>query len=147
MSIMCPICGYPDIREPSLKWSICPSCGTKFGLTNIGRTDDEIRAMWIAGGACWHSSVVTQPRYWSPIRQLQNIGYVPTIEEIRAIASHREDTSMAIGPSSNVRVRNIAVQINQSRVPNPLKWVAGLRLLPESHFIEVVSGSFTPQTA
>jgi hypothetical protein len=147
MSIMCPICGYPDIREPSLKWSICPSCGTQFGLTDRGRTHDEIRAMWIAGGARWHSSVVTRPPNWSPLQQLANINYKPTSEDVRAMVSRTEVASVALKPSSVVRVRYVAVGISQSPGSYILMWNTGARLMPLTHPTEPVPGSFTKQTA
>lgn len=86
MSLTCPVCGYDKINEPKLKWSICPSCGTQFGLSDSGRTWEQLRHDWIYDdGATWQDGYFSPPPYWSPISQFRNIGYNCTIADRRSI--------------------------------------------------------------
>ena len=82
----CPVCGYPEMPA-RLKWEICPSCGTEFGLSDAGRGHDELRQTWIADGAKWASPVVAQPRFWAPITQLRNIGYEATDQDVKSMVA------------------------------------------------------------
>ena len=82
----CPVCGYPDMPIP-LKWEICPSCGTEFGLSDAGRTYEELRQAWIADGAKWASNIVVQPSFWAPITQLRNVGYEATDRDVKIIVA------------------------------------------------------------
>ena len=86
MKFQCPVCGFDDISGPRLKWSICPSCGTQFGLTDANRTPGEIRAYWISQGAKWQSTARQRPRNWNPAAQLRTVGYCVTAEDLLAMA-------------------------------------------------------------
>jgi len=94
MSITCPVCGYDKINETTLKWSICPSCGTQFGLSDNGRTYAQLRHDWIQGGATWQDDYILPPPYWSPINQLRNIEYNCTLAD-RLSINGRETMLMA----------------------------------------------------
>lgn len=88
MTLTCPVCGYDQINEAQLKWSICPSCGTQFGLSDNGRTYGELRHDWIYNtGAQWQDAYLQAPRHWSPVSQLRNIGYECTEADQRRIAA------------------------------------------------------------
>lgn len=94
MSLTCPVCGYDKINEPTLKWSICPSCGTQFGLSDSGRTHAQLRHEWIYDNrADWQDGYILPPPYWSPIKQLRNIGYECTLADRRRI-TWRETVSI-----------------------------------------------------
>ncbi len=82
----CPVCGYPEMPL-RLKWEICPSCGTEFGLSDAGRSHDELRQLWIASGAKWTSNVVVQPPFWAPITQLRNVGYEATDQDVKSMVA------------------------------------------------------------
>lgn len=101
MSLTCPVCGYDKINEPTLKWSICPSCGTQFGLSDNGRTHAQLRHDWIYGGAAWQDDYILPPPYWSPISQLRNIGYNCTRADRRSI-NGRETVLMAAATVANM---------------------------------------------
>ena len=82
MNLTCPVCGYNKINEPKLKWSICPSCGTQFGLSDNGRTHGQLRRDWIDEGGTWQDDYIPKPLNWSPESQLRNIGYICTRADI-----------------------------------------------------------------
>jgi hypothetical protein len=66
----CPVCGYDSLCEPPENDAICPSCGTHFGYHDFSNSPAELRAVWIAEGATWHSNVVPAPVGWSAMKQL-----------------------------------------------------------------------------
>lgn len=89
MKLTCPVCGYDNIQEPKLKWSICPSCGTQFGLSDSGYTVPQLRQMWIQDkNATWQGPTLLRPSRWSPIAQLRNIGYECTRTDRQKINVH-----------------------------------------------------------
>jgi hypothetical protein len=68
---LCPVCGYGKLRRPPEDFLICPRCGTEFGYHDASPTPDgvmrrrlELRELWIARGAHWHSRHVTPPPNW-----------------------------------------------------------------------------------
>jgi transcription elongation factor Elf1 len=78
----CPVCGYPDLKEPprpaagSGSNEICPSCGFEFGFTDEaqGFSDEGWRAEWIAKGMPWRDGGIhAPPAGWDPKRQLETI--------------------------------------------------------------------------
>jgi len=79
MSYMCPVCGYPALKENPVNLSpsfeICRSCGFEFGISDddLGFTFDQWRQKWIAEGMPW-SSINKLPHGWDPRKQLLNIG-------------------------------------------------------------------------
>ena len=81
MRYTCPICGYPELKEPaydsygSPSYDICYSCGYQFGFTDDCEriTLEQWRVQWIAGGMKWNSVGRKQPENWNPQAQLLNI--------------------------------------------------------------------------
>jgi len=71
----CPVCFFPEMREPPTDFAICPCCGTEFGYSDAGRTLDELRQGWIRDGERWHSQVFPPPLGWDSRVQLLNAGY------------------------------------------------------------------------
>jgi hypothetical protein len=75
-SYPCPVCGYQHNHwsEPaeaiSYSFDICPCCGVEFGYNDAGRTHEELRSRWVAGGMKWFSRVTPAPADWNPRAQL-----------------------------------------------------------------------------
>jgi len=74
----CPVCAYPDLREPARRahsggsYEICPSCGFQFGVSDDDRgiTYAQWRRRWRAQGMQWSSRAVAPPADWYPATQL-----------------------------------------------------------------------------
>jgi hypothetical protein len=88
MSNICPVCGYPELREPAYgeegggNYEICSSCGFHFGYDDRGygieepetpQMHQQWREKWIKEGMKWYGSK-QQPSLWNPVQQLRNIG-------------------------------------------------------------------------
>jgi hypothetical protein len=77
---MCPVCGYPDLPEPSYSYGagsyqICPSCGFQFGVSddNAGISFEEWRESWIEQGTPWSSKGIPPPDGWNPKEQIRRL--------------------------------------------------------------------------
>lgn len=86
MTHNCPVCGYDKLIELPADFSICPCCGTEFGLDDDLVSHEALRARWIALGAQWWSSANPPPLYWSPVQQLRRAGFDLTDDDLIAIA-------------------------------------------------------------
>jgi transposase-like protein len=80
MPYECPVCGYPDLSEPSRvngagSYEICPSCGFQFGVSddNTGISYDDWRESWVDQGMPWNSKGISPPRNWNPARQRAHV--------------------------------------------------------------------------
>jgi hypothetical protein len=87
MSYMCPVCGYPGLKEqprsevtgPSDE--ICPSCGIQFGYDDEAggnasareRIYQQWRKKWIAVGMPWKSKGIKPPHNWVTSDQLRAV--------------------------------------------------------------------------
>jgi len=77
---ICPVCGYPNLDEPSYdktgypSYNICDCCGFEFGFddTNNGIAFDNYRKKWIKEGASWFSEH-KKPPHWNLEEQLKNL--------------------------------------------------------------------------
>lgn len=49
----CPVCHYPGLEDPPDDYSICPRCGTEFGVDDDELTHAQLKARWVANGAKW----------------------------------------------------------------------------------------------
>ena len=70
---MCPVCGYNRLRFPPEDYTICPSCGTKFGYSDTTKSHSALRYDWLAHGARWQSGATSPPPGWNPYEQLANL--------------------------------------------------------------------------
>jgi hypothetical protein len=68
MRYKCPVCLYADLPYPPKDYHICPCCGTEFGNDDQNFTYEQIRQMWIGGGATWFFG--HPPDDWNPWMQL-----------------------------------------------------------------------------
>ena len=80
MSEVCPVCGYPKLKEKPRtangggSFEICPSCGFQFGVTDDDRgySYGQWRRRWIKKGMKWSSKSI-EPADWNPGAQLAAI--------------------------------------------------------------------------
>jgi rubredoxin len=77
---MCPVCGYPSLREPPRtssggSYEICRSCGFEFGVSDddLGFTYEQWRRNWMEAGMRWQSAGNSAPDGWDPIAQLAEL--------------------------------------------------------------------------
>lgn len=78
---VCPICGYPDLKQPPRSDSggasheICPSCRFQFGYDDDaeGISYDEWRRRWVRKGMTWSSGAIRPPPDWNPLEQLKQL--------------------------------------------------------------------------
>ena len=72
---LCPVCGF-GLDQPPTDFNICPSCGTEFGYSDSGRSNEFLREQWLSHGAKWASKVDKKPKGWDPFVQLENLGFI-----------------------------------------------------------------------
>ena len=66
----CPVCGWQYLREDAMNHDICPSCGTEFGLDDVGLSHEQLRVEWLRNGGEWFDKSTEPPAGWNPIAQL-----------------------------------------------------------------------------
>ena len=84
----CPVCGYA-LDRPARSFNICPSCGTEFGYHDVGRSYDELRILWLQGGAKWWSRNRPAPPDWSGLAQLLSARYITLNPETTPVSQVR----------------------------------------------------------
>lgn len=72
MTYRCPVCFYDRLPYPPANYHICPCCGTEFGNDDAVYSHQQLREMWIAGGANWFFG--RPPGSWNPWVQLLKAG-------------------------------------------------------------------------
>lgn len=72
MNHVCPVCFYEKLPYPPRDYHICPCCGTEFGNDDAEFSHDQLREMWIAGGANWFFG--RPPAHWNPWLQFLKHG-------------------------------------------------------------------------
>src|SRR5260370_19307070 len=72
MRYTCPVCCFPKLPYPPRDYHICPCCGTEFGNDDADFSYQQLREMWIAGGAHWF--FCKAPDGWNPSLQLMKAG-------------------------------------------------------------------------
>lgn len=80
MRYRCPVCFFDKLPYPPADYHICPSCGTEFGNDDAELSHEQLREMWVAGGANWFFAKA--PEHWNPWIQLLRVSsgfarYVP----------------------------------------------------------------------
>ena len=81
MTSTCPVCAWPELREPPRSpagggsYEICPSCGFEFGVSDDdeGFTYAAWRKRWLAAGAKWSGHGSKPPAKWNPQAQLATL--------------------------------------------------------------------------
>ena len=76
MNYSCPVCAYRQLPEPPNNFSICPCCGTEFGLDDAKRSHAQLRTEWVASGAQWFSKARRSQPGWNPWLQLIEGGMI-----------------------------------------------------------------------
>jgi hypothetical protein len=77
----CPVCGFAGLTEPPIDvtgsptYSICPCCGVQYGADDQEKTHEELRKIWVQGGAQWWSQNQPPPDGWSADEQLKAAGF------------------------------------------------------------------------
>lgn len=75
MKYTCPVCAFGELPEPPANYSICPCCGTEFGLDDFSVGHDVLRERWIASGAHWFATDEwPPPTGWNAFSQLARGG-------------------------------------------------------------------------
>lgn len=82
----CPVCGYPELSEPSYddfdcpSHEICPSCGTEFGYDDAAKDVSlrqakwrSLREKWVSSGMKWFSRYDPIPNGWDPMKQVASV--------------------------------------------------------------------------
>lgn len=91
MNYTCPVCFFSKLPYPPRDYHICPCCGTEFGNDDADFSYEQLRDMWIAGGANWFFG--RPPEGWNPWLQLiraKHVQYIPAFQlEIRVEANAR----------------------------------------------------------
>jgi hypothetical protein len=59
---------YPRLPYPPRAYHICPCCSTEFGNDDADHSYEQLREMWVAGGANWFFG--RPPEGWNPWLQL-----------------------------------------------------------------------------
>jgi hypothetical protein len=81
MVYICPVCGYPDLKEEPQNetsggsYEICPSCGFQFGVSDddLGYSYKQWRQQWVRQGMVWQSIGIVPPINWNPREQLRGV--------------------------------------------------------------------------
>ena len=73
MRYRCPTCFFDNLPYPPADYHICPCCGTEFGNDDAEYSHEQLREMWVAGGANWFFG--RPPEHWNPWVQLIQNGY------------------------------------------------------------------------
>ena len=85
MRYSCPVCAFPRLPYPPTDYHICPCCGTEFGNDDAEFTHQQLREMWLAGGAYWFFG--RPPERWNPWMQLIEGGHRYAVPLIQTRAS------------------------------------------------------------
>ncbi len=96
MRYECPVCGYDQLPSPPADYTICPSCGTEFGVSDVEYTLDELQSEWVRSGYRWHSRVVQRPTHWNPSEQLLRVVPFETVKHTQNIRHDVPDNLFAV---------------------------------------------------
>lgn len=106
----CLVCGFDELRRPPRDHTICPSCGTQFGLTDAGpeplpEIHAALRQRWIDRGPRWSSRVIAAPPHWNPWNQIVNANLPANITwlEHLSVAVKTTDEKVTVYALSNGR--------------------------------------------
>ncbi len=70
LKFRCPVCAFWMSKAP-VDYTMCPSCGTEFGVDDVDQSFSEIRSQWLDAGAPWWSTLIGPPENWNPIKQIK----------------------------------------------------------------------------
>ena len=103
--LLCPVCFFPDLEQPPRDFSICPCCGTEFGVDDYsprGISSEviyrELRWEWLERGGPWFDPETPQPNGWNGFEQIWNSPYWLRTAVSTAAPTRR----MIVAPKGNV---------------------------------------------
>lgn len=99
---------FANLPYPPRGYHICPCCGTEFGNDDADLTHEQLREMWLAGGAHWFFGI--PPDGWNWFTQLYEAGL------FRVQASSRE-VAVTLGETASSRAIS---QFEYSITPCPV---------------------------
>lgn len=76
-----------------MEYHICPCCSTEFGNDDDVYSIEQLREMWIAGGANWFFGA--PPQGWNPWLQLINAGLGSFVPWFGLDLTSRADATIA----------------------------------------------------
>jgi len=98
---LCPVCSYRGLEHPPQDFTICPCCGTEFGLDDFAmfpegtkRAWQELRRVWLENGGPWFDPGTPQPLGWDPLRQIWEE------KDTLAVTSSVSDVSSSVLPKT-----------------------------------------------
>jgi hypothetical protein len=98
---------YDKLPYAPNNYHICPCCSTEFGNDDAEFSHNQLREMWIAGGANWFFN--RPPTGWNPWLQLLKAGlgsYIPRFfTDIRFQSDAVVMPDGIIGPENKYSVR------------------------------------------
>jgi len=68
---------FDQLPYPAADYHVCPCCGTEFGNDDAEYSHDQLREMWLAGGAHWFFGA--PPANWNWYVQLYAAGMIPVL--------------------------------------------------------------------
>lgn len=100
MNYICPVCMYPRLPYPPVAYHICPCCSTEFGNDDAEHSVEQLREMWIAGGANWFFGKA--PEHWNPWVQLMRAGLNAFVPRFITSFQVQSNASVDLMPTRNL---------------------------------------------
>jgi|SRR3990167_1781364 len=90
MAYICPICGFSKLKTPTRNPTICPACGTRFGIDDSSAKFPkrmssagirrELTLAWFESGMLWWGSGRERPKDWDPKIELRNTEFYKNLQ-------------------------------------------------------------------
>jgi hypothetical protein len=91
---------YPRLPYPPRAYHICPCCSTEFGNDDADHTVEQLREMWIAGGANWFFG--RAPEHWNPWIQLIRAGLAAWVPQFTTSLKLQSDAQVDLMTTRNL---------------------------------------------
>jgi hypothetical protein len=96
---LCPVCSYRGLEYPPQDFTICPCCGTEFGLDDFAESPQgieaarrELRRAWLDAGGPWFDPETPRPIGWNPYEQIWASAGTPAVTISGATVSECRST-------------------------------------------------------
>jgi hypothetical protein len=100
MNYRCPVCMYPRLPYPPRAYHICPCCSTEFGNDDAEYSVEQLREMWVAGGANWFFG--RPPDRWNAWVQLINAGLGAFVPHFVMSFQLQSNATVDLVPTHNI---------------------------------------------